>query len=67
MNTLPLLVFDVNETLLDLDSLVPRFERIFGDGRAARDWFAQVILYSEALTLAGEYADFGELGGAVVK
>jgi len=32
-----------------------------------REWFAQLILYSEALTLAGEYAVFGELGGAVLE
>ena len=32
-----------------------------------REWFAQLILYSEALTLAGEYAAFGELGAAVLK
>ncbi len=32
-----------------------------------REWFAQLILYSQALTLAGEYAAFGELGGAVLQ
>jgi hypothetical protein len=29
MQNLPLLVFDVNETLLDLDIMSPTFERIF--------------------------------------
>jgi hypothetical protein len=28
---LPLIVFDVNETLLDLDTMEPTFERIFGE------------------------------------
>jgi hypothetical protein len=28
---LPVIVFDVNETLLDLETLTPTFERIFGD------------------------------------
>jgi 2-haloacid dehalogenase len=64
--TLPLLVFDVNETLLDLDALGPHFERMFGDRGALREWFAQLILYSEAITLSGDYAPFGELGGAVL-
>jgi 2-haloacid dehalogenase len=32
-----------------------------------REWFAQLILYSQALTLAREYAAFGELGGAVLQ
>ena len=27
------IVFDVNETLLDIDTLKPLFERLFGDGR----------------------------------
>jgi len=64
--TLPLLVFDVNETLLDLDALAPHFERMFGDRGALREWFAQLILYSEAITLSDDYAPFGELGGAVL-
>ncbi len=32
-----------------------------------REWFAQLILYSEALTLAGAYAPFGTLGGGVLR
>ena len=30
----PIIVFDVNETLLDLDSMNPIFERIFNDPAA---------------------------------
>ena len=30
----PIIVFDVNETLLDLDTLRPIFDRIFGDPAA---------------------------------
>jgi 2-haloalkanoic acid dehalogenase type II len=63
----PLIVFDVNETLLDLETLVPTFERIFGDQSAMRLWFANLIMYSEALTLAGVYVPFTEIGGAVLK
>jgi 2-haloacid dehalogenase len=36
MTDLPLLIFDVNETLLDLDSLTPLFESILGDRAAMR-------------------------------
>src|ERR1700719_5227162 len=60
----PLLVFDVNETLLDLEALAPHFKRMFGERGTLREWFAQVILYSEAITLSDNYAPFGELGGA---
>ena len=31
MSALPLIVFDVNETLLDLTTMEPTFERIFAD------------------------------------
>jgi FMN phosphatase YigB (HAD superfamily) len=53
MSERPVIVFDVNETLLDLDSIRPVFDRIFGDPAAMRLWFANLITYSEALTLAG--------------
>lgn len=32
MVSLPLIVFDVNDTLLDLTTMEPTFERIFGFG-----------------------------------
>jgi 2-haloacid dehalogenase len=67
MAALPLIVFDVNETLLDLESLAPNFERIFGHRSSLRQWFAELILYSEALTLAGVYLPFTDIGGAVLK
>lgn len=57
----PVIVFDVNETLLDITTLEPLFERLFGDRRVFRDWFAQLILYSQAMTLSNLYTPFGEL------
>ena len=63
----PIIVFDVNETLLDLDSINPIFERIFKDPAAMRLWFADLILYSEALTIAGVYVPFTDIGAAVLQ
>jgi len=63
----PYIVFDVNETLLDLETLQPIFQRIFGDKLAMRLWFANLILYSTALTAAKVYAPFTDIGGAVMK
>jgi 2-haloacid dehalogenase len=63
----PLIVFDVNETLLDLETMVPIFERIFKDQGAMRLWFANLILYSCALTVADAYVPFTEIGGAVMQ
>jgi 2-haloacid dehalogenase len=67
MKTLPLIVFDVNETLLDLTTLEPTFERIFREKCAMRLWFANLIMYSSALTVAGCYVPFTDIGSAVMK
>ena len=37
----PVLVFDVNETLLDLSALDPFFERTFGDAGQRQPWFSR--------------------------
>jgi 2-haloacid dehalogenase len=67
MAALPLIVFDVNETLLDLGTMEPIFERIFGERIAMRRWFDNLILYSAALTVAGSYVPFTDIGAAVMK
>src|ERR1700759_4785860 len=64
---LPLIVFDVNETLLDLETMEPTFQRIFNDKSAMRLWFANFIMYSAALTVAGCYVPFTDIGAAVMK
>ena len=63
----PVIVFDVNETLLDIETLAPLFSRLFGDGAAMREWFAQLVLYSQTITLSGAYASFGEIGAGVLR
>jgi 2-haloacid dehalogenase len=67
MTNRPLVVFDVNETLLDLETIRPTFDRIFEDPMAMRLWFANLITYSEALTLAEVYVPFTDIGGAVLR
>jgi 2-haloacid dehalogenase len=67
MAAVPLAVFDVNETLLDITTLEPTFERIFGDADAMRFWFANLIMYSAALTVVGCYVPFTDIGSAVMK
>lgn len=61
-----IIVFDVNETLLDVDALKPHFVRAFGDELVLREWFSTVLLYSEVASLAGPYSDFGAIGGAAL-
>jgi 2-haloacid dehalogenase len=68
MSTTPsVLVFDVNETLIDIDSLTPLFEQIFGDPRLLRDWFGQLLLYSMTTTMADCYVDLFTLGQGLLK
>ncbi|ABK71408.1 haloacid dehalogenase type II [Mycolicibacterium smegmatis] len=61
------LVFDVNETLIDLESLTPHFERTFSDPHVLREWFGQLVMHSMALTLSGNYTDFFTLGQGVLR
>lgn len=67
MKMFPALIFDVNETLLDIEALAPFFAAKFGSPLAMREWFAQTILYSQSLSLIDCYLPFGELGVATLK
>jgi 2-haloacid dehalogenase len=61
------LVFDVNQTMLDLNALRPQFLRVFGDGKALDEWFSLLLHYSLVVTVADAYADFGTVGRAVLE
>jgi 2-haloacid dehalogenase len=61
------LVFDVAETLLDLQVLRPLFERVFGAGAIVDEWFGETILYSESATLTNTFAPFSKLGAGVLR
>jgi 2-haloacid dehalogenase len=56
------LIFDVNETLIDFGSMSPLFKRVFGDERVLREWLGHLFLYSMTITLSGLYKDFFSLG-----
>ena len=61
-----IIVFDVNETLLDVGALAPQFERLFGNAGVGQEWFTNVVLYSQVTTIAGPYATFGTIAGAAL-
>jgi 2-haloacid dehalogenase len=61
------LVFDVNETLIDIESIAPVFARIFSDPVVMHEWFGQLLIYSMTATLAGHYVDFFTLGQGVLR
>jgi 2-haloacid dehalogenase len=62
-----ILVFDVNETLINIESIAPLFHRIFGDKAVLREWFGQLVLYSDAVTLSGLYPTFFSLGQGLLE
>lgn len=61
------LLFDVNETLLDLTALDPIFERRFGDAAVRREWFGQMLSSAFVSVITSAYADFGTIGGAALR
>lgn len=57
-----ILVFDVNETLLDLGVLDVHFARLFGTPQAKDAWFKQVLQSALVMNILGQYTDFGTVG-----
>lgn len=56
------LVFDVNETLLDLDALQPLFMESFGDRSVMAEWFGLMLRLSLVATITRTYRPFDVLG-----
>ncbi len=61
------LLFDVNETLLDLAALDPIFAAAFGDAGARREWFAEALRLAFVSTLVGRDPDFAAVGQAALR
>lgn len=60
------LVFDVNETLLDVGALDPLFVQMFGDANIRREWFGQMLQSAFVSTITHTYRDFGTLAMAAL-
>src|SRR5947209_6395784 len=61
------IVFDVNGTLLDTEALAPTLRSIFGSKYTVREWFTELIQYTMATTLSGDYREFGDVAISVLK
>lgn len=59
----PLILFDVNETLLDLAALDPVFNDLFGDAAVRKEWFSQVLQSALVLTVLERYEPFSSVAG----
>jgi len=62
----PVLVFDVNETLLDLSVLDPIFEQAFGRRDVRASWFLTMQTVWMTGTLTGIFAPFHKIAGAAL-
>jgi 2-haloacid dehalogenase len=62
-----LLLFDVNETLLDLTPLQTGIRRVLPGADSPKLWFTIMLQYATAMSLAGQYATLPEIGAAVLR
>jgi 2-haloacid dehalogenase len=60
-------LFDVNETLSDLEPLRTRFEEVGAPGHLLETWFASTLRDGIALAAAGAYADFRSVALGVLQ
>ena len=68
MTTQPkVIIFDVNETLLDLDNMRESVGSALGDRQDLLPlWFSKMLHYSLLATVTDEYQDFGKIGVAAL-
>ncbi|WP_426176960.1 haloacid dehalogenase type II [Massilia sp. TWR1-2-2] len=60
------LLFDVNETLLDLAPLEESIDEVLLENGASRLWFTTMLQYSLVLTVGGKYEAFADVGAATL-
>ncbi|GAC1310258.1 MAG: haloacid dehalogenase type II [Mucilaginibacter sp.] len=61
-----LLIFDVNETLLDLSKIKDEINTTLNSGTAFNLWFLTLLQYSLVESIIGSYHPFGEIGKATL-
>ncbi|WP_373495054.1 haloacid dehalogenase type II [Aquiflexum sp.] len=67
INKPKLLIFDVNETLLDLSPLKTAINNAFQNDTAFDSWFSQLLQYSLVETTTEHFQDFGTIGKAAIQ
>lgn len=68
MNTaLPVIVFDVNETLSDMAPLGARFSDVGAQASLSKLWFATLLRDGFALASSGDNGSFAEIGADALK
>lgn len=62
-----LLIFDVNETLLDLAEVNESVDSALLEQNSSKLWFSSVLHYSLVLTVSGQFSPFQGIGAAVLQ
>lgn len=61
------ILFDINETVLDLSSLKPLFAQHFGSESITATWFSMLLHSSNVCAITGVKSDFGSLAGMMLE
>lgn len=67
VSTPGVLLFDVNETLLNLTELHDSLDSVLLQHNGSKLWFSSVLHYSRVLTASGQFRPFPEIGAAVLQ
>ena len=59
-------LFDINETVLDLRSLKPKFKAAFGDESVTATWFSMLLHTSTVCALTATKTEFATLAGTML-
>lgn len=57
------ILFDINETVLDLSVLKPKFKKVFGNESVTSTWFSMLLHSSTVCILTGVKTNFSTLAG----
>jgi 2-haloacid dehalogenase len=60
------ILFDINETILNLTSLKPKFKTAFGDEGVTATWFSMLLHTSTVCVITDVKTDFATLAGAML-
>ncbi|MEK0154776.1 haloacid dehalogenase type II [Arthrobacter oryzae] len=64
---MPVIVFDVNETLSDMSPMGERFRQVGAPSELAKLWFATLLRDGFALTASGDNRPFAAIGADVLR
>ena len=60
------ILFDINETVLDLSSLKPKFKAVFGDEAVTATWFSMLLHTSTVCVITDIKSNFATLAGTML-